>query len=307
MEEVYYGEHQCQNVSKTSHKRCGNKAYFRSKKKNAKLLLCGVHSRNVSRKELPKRDRATKARMKQERLQAHESLVQAAREDNASKGLRGQVVLSRLRMMHEPENLPGFLKVFPNFKHQNRKDGFGCSRLSPKAMGPVEHGQPSLPAALNIENFHQGSKVFREEVDSDNNPGPLFYEHRVSFYRDHVPHRHKYKGQGANANVPLYFLWVDKDGTEHRLDYITSRQFYCNFYERIAAHEKDYLYLLDQLQSGTNLQICGYDAFPIENSIEAAYLDPSVPFGHERVLYTMLVHPDDPGAWPWRKHKTFDF
>jgi hypothetical protein len=58
-------------------------------------------------------------------------------------------------MMKNPEHIEGFLKVFPNYKHQNRQDGFGCMKLSPKYLGPVDHGQPDLPPALNIENFHQ--------------------------------------------------------------------------------------------------------------------------------------------------------
>ena len=60
-------------------------------------------------------------------------------------------------MMKPPEHIDGYLKVFPNFKHQNRKDGFGCASLSPKALGPVSDGSRH---AKNIENFHQGAKIF---------------------------------------------------------------------------------------------------------------------------------------------------
>jgi hypothetical protein len=78
---------------------------------------------------------------------------------------RGDVIVTKLRMMKSPEYNKGFLKVFPNFKHQGRKDGYGCKKLSPMFLGPVQHGQPGLPPSENIENFHQGSKCFEEEID----------------------------------------------------------------------------------------------------------------------------------------------
>jgi hypothetical protein len=98
---------------------------------------------------------------------------------------------------------------------------------------------------------------------------------------------------------------VDKDKKEHRLNYIQSRQFYCTFYERLASVEPDFTKLQQLKDTGTNLQIIGYDAHPIVGIVEDAYLDPSAPFGHELVLYTMLT--EEPANWPWRKHKTFDF
>ena len=95
----------------------------------------------------------------------------------------------------------------------------------------------------------------------------------------------------------------------HYLDYITSRQFYCNFYERLAKEHPSFLRLRELVNNGTNIQICGYDGFSIEGrsreEVEKAYLDSSIPFGHERVLYTMLVLGEQ--DYPWRKHKTFDF
>ncbi len=178
------------------------------------------------------------------------------------------------------------MNVFPNFKHQNRKDGYGCRKLSPMYLGPVEHGQPNLPPSKNIENFHQFSKVFQEEVDKDGNPSKLFYKNRLSGYLDDTPHRHKFKGKEKNKNIPLYFMWVDKDGKEHRLDYITSRQFYCNFYARLASEKKDFKHLVELINKGYNIQICGYDANPIHydednlvENIEKEYLNPDAPFG----------------------------
>jgi hypothetical protein len=114
--------------------------------------------------------------------------------------------------MKEPEHHKGFLKVFPNFKHQGRKDGYGCKSLSPMYLGPVHHGQPGLPAAENIENFHQGSKCFEEETDEEGNPSEVYVENRLKFYKDPIPHRHKYHGKEKNKNTPL--LCVGRQGVK---------------------------------------------------------------------------------------------
>jgi hypothetical protein len=175
------------------------------------------------------------------------------------------------------------------------------------SLGPVNHGQPGVVMAQNIENFHQGSKCFQEEVDDQGQPSPIYYLNRDNFYQDSIPHRHKYTGQDQkNKNIPLFFVWIDQDQVEHHLSYVESRQFYCTFYERLASQQPDFAYLQKLIKDGTNLQICGYDGRPIgHRSIEEEYLDSSKPFGHELVLATMLTH--SPNDYPWRKWKTFNF
>ncbi len=204
--------------------------------------------------------------------------------------------------MKSPENHKGYLKVFPNFRHQTRKDGFGCAQLSPMNLGPVHHGQPGLSPALNIENFHQGSKCFQQEVGPDGNPSTLFYENQQRFFEDPEPYRHKYKGKEKNKNIPLYFVWIDQNGQEHHLTYVESRQFYCTFYELLATAREDFLTLKEYLKRGYNLQICGYDGRPVEtNDFEREYLDASKPFGHELVLAALLTV--SPATYPWRSSK----
>lgn len=292
---IYYGETSCQKTG------CRNKAYYTFNGSS----VCGVHSRKGPRTELPHRPVDQARALKEAQRQRENELIEQARQENIRAGRRGQVVLSRMLMMREPEFIPGYRRVFPNYKHQRRTDGFGCARISPKSLGPVKHGQPGLPDALNIENFHQSGKVFQEEVDAQGNPTALYYENRLKFYQDQVPHRHKYRGTEKNKNIPLYFIWVDKTGREHRLNYIESRQFYCTFYERLAILEPDFARLRQMIEDGYNLQICGYDAHPVTRPIEEEYLDPSRPFGHELVLYTLLTH--SPDQYPWRKHRTFEF
>jgi hypothetical protein len=229
----YYGQIKCQKEN------CKNKAYYQLDNS----YLCGVHSKNKEKRvELPKMSASQKVEEKKSLEALSKELIEEARKKNLIEGQLGSVIVTKLYMMKEPEHHSGFLKVFPNFKHQNRTDGFGCSSLSPMSLGPVDHGQPNLPMAKNIENFHQSSKCYQEEVDKDGSPTSLYYENRLKYYLDKEPHRHKYIGKDKkNKNIPLYFIWLDKNMKEHRLSYVESRQFYCAFYERLASKQSLYI------------------------------------------------------------------
>jgi hypothetical protein len=293
----FYGEIKCQTSL------CTNNAYWKCKGR----FLCGVHSRTISRTLLKKMSIKEKQKKNEKDFEVEKEEILKAQNENKTNKRKGNVILSKLKMMKKVENLKGYLKVFPNFKHQNRKDGYGCKSLSPMSLGPVKHGQPGLPDSKNIENFHQGSKCFTEEADKNKNPTKTFYKNQLKFFNDEIAHRHKFKGKNKqNINVPLFWVWRDKDGKEHKLSYIQSRQFYCNFYERLAKEEHDFKLLKQKLRDGINLQIVGYDANPVRKGIMDSYLDPSKPFGHENVLYTMLTE-EEPEKYPWRVHKTFDF
>lgn len=302
---IYHGQVQCSATLRGSGFRCTNRAYFRS---GAKTYLCGVH-KDGKAESLPK---MPKYMQLQKTSNAREKEATEVEEHRVQNGGRGELMLYRMKMMKNPEYHTGFLRVFPNYRHQNRSDGFGCSSLSPMSLGPVEHGQPGLPPAKNIENFHQGSKCFPAEINLfTGKPAALFYENQRRFFLDDEPHRHKYNPK-ENGGL-RFFVWIDKNGEEHHLTYVQCRQFYCTFYERLAKQQPDFHELKRKLNRGYNLQICGYDAHPIEandgetmaEAIERAYLAPDIPFGHERVLFTLLTLPEE--QYPWRKHKMFDF
>ncbi len=52
-----------------------------------------------------------------------------------------------------------------------------------------------------------------------------------------------------------------------------------------------------------NSQICGYDGYHVNKSIEEHYRDVSCPFGHELVLYSLLTT----DKYPWTKYTTEKF
>ena len=347
-----YGEITCEAL-KADGKRCSNKAYVAIKVKlmdsvtakryNKKYVCtCNVHGK--------KKESIALVKVKTVDTFPEELIViKAAAKENRNEDYRGSIVMRKMRMMKKVETIPGYLKVFPNFKHGNRKDGLGLSELSPMSLGPVKHKEPGLPKAQNLENFHQQSKAFKSEcvlVDDDTDkhtrfgsefkseykafiadrsveskskakydPGKKFFKHQKAGFEDETPHRHKIKGE-----IPMFWVWTDKEGVVHKLGYVESRQFYCNYYERLVKKTKQWKLLKKKVNRGYNIQICGYDALDITafasklvcaagevsaKKIEKLYLDPDHPFGHELVLYTMLLLEED--EYPWRKYKTYDF
>ena len=202
--------------------------------------------------------------------------------------------------MSKPENINGFMKVFPNFKHQNRKDGFGCKSLSPKSLGPIEHRQPGLPVCKNLENFHQFNKVHPSELDASQSIKKNFYSSQKLAYNDSTAHRHKeVRKIDGKRETPRFSVLYGEDGKQYRYTYVQSRYLYCYFYEQLAKKEKDFETLQNMLKSGRNLQIVGYDGFDVTpEGLSTAFTDTSRPFGHEMALYTMLVI-NDCKNYPW--------
>ncbi len=287
---IYYGEIKCEKNN------CQNKANFSYLSK----YFCGVHSKKLANKQnLPRRDRNESLKLKQEERLKQTEEIEEARVLNQSLNKLGNVIVCKMKMMKSPDYIKGYLNVFPNFKHQFRTDGFGCSSLSPMNLGPVCFFNKEV--SKNLENFHQGSKCFEHETNvKSGEPSELFFKNQLNFFNDNQPHRHKFKSK------PKYFVWKDENNKIHKLNYIESRQFYCNFYERLAVETADFKKLKSLINNGTNIQICGYDGRKVDKDrIEAEYLDGTKPFGHELVLFHMLTC--DSANYVWKKYKNFNF
>lgn len=291
----FYGEESCSAVYKSSSQVCKYGGYYLVNDD----VLCGVHSKGKDRIELKKNPKKNENKTK--KINEHKKGVSEAQEKNKREGKRGDVKCMKMYMMKEVPLIDGYELVFPNFRHGNRKDGLGLPSLSPMSISNIDHGQPGLPISKNLENFHQGNKVFSDEVDEKGNIKESFFETQMAFYLDDTPHRHK---TNATGNVPLFSVWKSKDGKVHRLTYIQSRQLYCTYYERAAKQDKYFIDLLKRIEEGLNVIICGYDGFEPTKTLHEHYLDPSRPFGHEIVLYTLLT---TDGNYPWVIEKTLDF
>jgi len=302
----YFGEVPCHGIYKSGPKKglqCKGPGYFKNSQNQQ--TYCGVHCPREYRIQLPKHPNRTSNRQRQ--LQNEKDEAERYAKDNLSRSEKGSVILRRMKMMQATPVERGFIKIFPNYNHGSVRDGIGMPSLSPKAMGPVDHGQPGLPVAKCIENYHQANKVFPREVDPiTQDPLPSWYQKRLEFYHDTVPHRHKFPGA---PNAPLYSIHLDSDGVEKRYGYVDSRKFYCRQYEKLAEtagtqSNDDLIRLRKLIEDGWNLQICGYDAYGFpdtgDNVLDhkVAYNDPTSPYGHEKVLHALLVL--SPEEYPWR-------
>lgn len=280
MEEIYYAEQICSAIKKDG-ERCKNKAYYQPS-------LCGVHCR-TDRVELPKNPKAKEN--KEEELRNHEETVKETMKENKKNKKSGKIIMTKLYMRQELPLKTGFLNIFPNYRHGNRKDGIGMPTLSPFNLGPVDHGEPNFPSAKCIENYYQFSKVFPEELEGDKVKSE-FYKLRRRMFLSQEGQRHKIKGV-----KPAFSIYFDKDGKEHRYDYIGSRQFYVRQYVKLASLEDEFKQLEKLVKDGYNINIVGYDAHGdissddenLASKLKDKYKDPSRPFGHEIVLFTMLT------------------
>lgn len=289
----YAGEEPCTGVTAKGEV-CSQRARFLLNG----ALKCGRHAPKGSKRTVLEMNPNAAAQREQE-LRAHAASVREAQEINNAEDERGHVIVRQLRMGQPSELVTGYLLVFPNNKHGNRADGYGCEALSPMRLGPVQHGEPGVPTALNIENYHQAAKVFSHELEDDGTTvKAAFFELRDKLYQDAKAHRHK---PGA-IGVPEFSVHLDAYAGERRYAYVESRYFYCHWYERLAKATAECAHLRAQLQRGVNLCITGYDGRPVsEQGIEAEYLDAGKPFGHEMVLYCLLTIAD-PAQYPWNRY-----
>ena len=307
---IYYAETSCQGIYKSGKKKgqsCQNKAYYNVDG----TYLCGLHAKNKG-VELPKNPH--KKEKQQQELLKHEEMCERVADENLAAGIRGNVKVAKLGMRKAIPHLDGYVNVFPNFKHGGRKDGVGLPSLSPMSLGPVEHEMCDLPPARNLENFHQGAKVFPGEVNADNKITFDALEMRKKMYDDEIPYRHKFEVpyftgnevKKGNRNIPLFSVFYNQDGEEVRYNYLQSRYFYCHWYEKLAKEEHDFALLNKLLDEGFNLLIIGYDGYEVDegDSTEILwqhYNDTTRPFGHELVLYTLLVI-ENPEDYPWNRY-----
>jgi len=290
----FYGEQRCAAVlvsGKNEGLQCKNNAYWKSDN----LLLCGMHSKGVQKEQLPKNPNS-----KVNKIKEKERLLKLAKEWKGGK----KITLTKLKMMKSVERQEGSYGIYPNFKHRNKTlDEIGFPTLSPKWEWTPIHGMKGVPQAYNIENLHQGSKMFKRKG---------FEERRDVMFLDKTPWRHKFQkfpelqAPKGNKNIPICSVYSDSKGNVKEYSYLQSRYFYCHFYEQMSTENNDFAKLKEMYDNGAWLQIIGYDAYPIDldnpkQNLWDAYLDISKPFGHELVIVALLTIKKQTN-YPWNRY-----
>jgi hypothetical protein len=283
---------------------CAYRARYRTREGRP---VCGIHAREKDKeRQIPDHPRnIVRGGRSIKQLEEHLQSLERAASANRRRGRRGSVTYGTAPgALAAVSLLPGVLNVFPNAGHAGRRDGLGISALSPDLMGPVEHRQPRLPPAASIQNFEQGNRVFPWATREDGSPSERFRENQLALYAD-VNCRGSAVSAFGTESEALYSVWTDPaTGEERRFNCVESRQFYCTYYERLATSTPDFWMLSRMLEDGYNLRIMGCDGRNVSDcSMESCYLDPSQPFRHELVLYTMLREENE-GRYPWRIHAT---
>ena len=274
---------------KSTGKPCGNLSSVIDDKGN---YLCRVHSKKISTSDIPKQELTMMRRNYQNmRYQKYKSTL--IFDENES----GKVKVNKLRMRKWVSYQNGYLMIFPNYRHGNRKDGIGMPELSPMNLGPIKHNFSDINNGIcqNLENLWQGLKVYKQEMINDKEINfTAFNDNLRMMFRSNKGFRHKY----TRKDKPLFMYWKNTKGKVFHLGYVESRQIYCRYYHDLAIKTKEYQKLVKMLSIGINITITGYDASNEESpSVNTAYLDSSRPFGHEMMLYTMLT--TSKKKYPW--------
>lgn len=304
---IYYGTRQCDGVLRDG-ERCKNKSYFgvlpRTKEDpSKKMYVCGVHVRTHRNSSiLPSMSIAQKEMAQASANAERNDLIDVARNLNIQKKQRGYVAVSKFRLMKDAPHIRGALSVFPNYRHGDRTDGYGAAQLSPMNLGPINHGSDILPPSKTLENYHQFAKVFRGQ-EKNGIVTEAYMKERREAYDDPVGHRHQPSAvpdENGNRNISLYAVHFKKDGTPQRFTYLESRWFYCYWYERLVKQTDEYKHLVSLINGGTNINIIGYDGYDVtDKNLWEMYNDISKPFGHELVLYALLVAT----TMPWTRYQ----
>ena len=186
----------------------------------------------------------------------------------------------------------GFLNVYL----RSRQDGISVPGLSPMHLGPVAHGQPTLPPAKTLQGFMLGNHWHRNESEEE------FHQHRLELYATATPPVRKAMSTGE-ADEWLGVRWWDpvKADTPCWLTTRTSRDLYCRHYASVVEGTLEYQQLIDLMDTqGESLRICGAEAREMkEEDVRQRYGDESQSFSFEQVLFTMLLWRDRVQLYPW--------
>jgi hypothetical protein len=208
-------------------------------------------------KKLKVGDDPEKATQLKQALKDHEVTVKAAQKENKKDKIPGKIRANKL-----PHRLDKSIKDKSWPKADGYKNIGVCSgspgifkELSPMKLGPIKHDEAGLPAAKNLENLWQYSKVFSGDVDAKGNILPSWFARRKQGFSDPKPHRRAKKLSPGEKT--LYSYWKGE-----KLDYMEARRkIYCPLYAEYVVKTAAWTKLKEIMNDGYNIQILGYDGY----------------------------------------------
>eukprot|EP00040_Diaphanoeca_grandis_P006119 m.36021 g.36021 ORF g.36021 m.36021 type:complete len:372 (+) comp17242_c0_seq1:119-1234(+) len=237
-------------------------------------------------------------------------VVSAKRSENVNAGRMGSVQLGKCWRGQKKADIPHDPTAITVYVSKGK--GHLGTHFSPFVLKVPHHvvskwtldGQDSgMPLPINkqgwpLELVWQAAKATKDEVVGTGKlkkPSAAYFKRRAVIYKRGIPKRRYFEKGSAvggavfgNHDAPL-------------LQWVESRYFYCQQYERAVESSDEFKLLKGILNAGFNLLLLGPDGFPVVSpsltTITQAYSSTRFPFGHERVLMAMLM-----GCRPWDKN-----
>ncbi len=217
---------------------------------------------------------------------------------------KGQVRCAKIsRGVHHPQ-IPGFTKI--NASSTGPKF---WKVLSPFKIGPIRIIEPIKPNAYFpdgihpgfvrsstlpgkqeaicqiFENYWQGSKIYRHEVDEKGQIKKSFFDRRPKAFVMTKGKRRFFPKRTHGFPISSYYGSI--------MDYVQSRKLiYCPLYAMLVENTPQIKNLKERLNKGENFLIVGPDGRDIpmtEQSLREAVNDPEHIFGHELVICCLLL------------------
>jgi hypothetical protein len=276
------------NFGKSKCGKCVRTAYFLSPT-GSESGRCAFHGGMWKERKLLPLDESAK----EVECARQDATVLLATKYNCAVGRKGSLEFYNMLPVERVVPRKGAVAVF--FGPNKHNIGWDISSLCPNRVGPIDHRQPGLPPAVNLDHWYNGSKWFKDRTRDE------FESWRRTMYTNlelHYPETVK-STQGKDIE-PNWFVWVDREGNEKKLDRLSARQAYCTLYERAVRSMPDYVKIKEALRGGTNIVICGRAGYHPGDNIEARYYDTSRPFCAELILYAILKMKSN--KRPWNTH-----
>lgn len=209
-----------------------------------------------------------------------ESEIQEARQINALHSRPGRLILQTQFHYRDKAAKDKRWRRLHGFRNISVCSGAKKWKyLSPVYLGPIQVEQDLV--ASSLDNLWHYSQVFKEDLYQDQIRPEWFHNWRYGFEspigKPSSKRRHE---------KPEFWYWKGA-----RLSEIEARrEIYCKLYAEYVVKLDIYADLKVMLKQGFNIQLFGYDAYDLEDKDPKECLhDLSRPFGHEFILYGLLV------------------